>query len=120
MEFTYKNRKHIARFTIALLILILILLLIFKMSRGTYSIIINNIIVNQTKELEHCILPTNDNRENVKVVLPRKHLYNTDFLNIIIYGFVLLVFIHFIWIFRSKFFYGKKYTPVSLCVRMDE
>jgi len=67
MEFTYRNRKHIARIALVPLVCILLLALNFKIWDGTYSEgNLEKIIVNQLKELEHCILSNNDNMEKIK------------------------------------------------------
>jgi hypothetical protein len=120
MKFIYKNRKHIARILLANIVFILLLAFNFKVWGGSYSEgSLQDIIIHESKELEHCILLNNDNKENVKVDVQIKQLLDAGFANIII-DFILLSFIHFIYICRSKLFYKKRYTLVSLCVRMDD
>lgn len=120
MEFIYKNIKHIARITLVSLVFILLLALNFKIWDETYSKgHPEEIIVNLSEELGHCILSNNDNMENVKDAVQIKQLLDTGFIGIII-DCVLLSFSHFISIYSSKLFCGRRYTLVSLCIRMDE
>lgn len=120
MEFAYRNRKYITRITLVSLAFILLLLLNFKVLVGTYSQgNLNNIIPNQLKELEYCILSNNANIINVNDSAQIKQLSDTGFIGIII-DCVLLLFTHSIWIYRSKLFCVRRYTLVALCVRKDE
>lgn len=120
MEFTYRNRKHIARIALIPLVCILLLALNFKIWGGTYSEgDLEKNVVNLSKELEHCILSNNDNMEKIKGPIQIKQLLDTGFIGIII-NCALLSFIRFISIYRSKLFSIRRYTLVSLCVRLDE
>jgi hypothetical protein len=120
MESTYRNRKHIARIALVPLVCILLLAFNFKIWDGIYSQgNLEKIIVYQLKELEHCILLNYDNMEKVENAVQIKQFLDTGFIGIII-DCVLLSFTHFIWIYRSKLFCERRYTLVSLCVRMDE
>lgn len=120
MKFVYKNRKYVARILLVNIVFILLLAFNFKIWGGAYSEgSLQDIINHESKELEHCILLNNDNKENVKAVVQVKQLLDVGFANIII-ECLLLSFIQFIYICRSKLLYKKRYTLVSLCVRMDD
>jgi len=120
MEFTYKNRKHIARIMLVHLVVILLLALSFEIWGTTYSESnLERIVLNQSKELKHCALSNKDNNEDAKGAVQKKQLLDTAFTGIII-ACILLLFTRFIWIYRSKLFKERRYTLVSLHVRMDE
>ncbi|HEY5586592.1 MAG TPA: hypothetical protein VIK78_19140 [Ruminiclostridium sp.] len=120
MEFTYRNRKHIARIALVSIAFFLLLALNFKIWGGTYSVgDLEKIVINQSKEFEHCILITNDIKGNLKNAVQIKQLLSTGFNGKII-DCVLLSFTSFFGIYRSKLFCERRYTLVSLCVRMDE
>lgn len=119
MEFTYRNRKHIAKVALVSLAFILLLGLNLKIYGGTYDKgDFEGIIANQLKDLEHCILSNIDHRESVNNTVQIKRLLDTGY-NIIV-DCILLIFTHFIWIFRSKLLWERRHTLVSLCVRMNE
>jgi hypothetical protein len=117
MEFTYQNKKHISR--ILLLMVILLLSFNFKIyTRADNEGNLNETIVNQSKEFKYNILSNDDNKEKVKVAVQIKQLLDAVFTGISIDS-VTLLFTPFILIYRSKFFFERKDTLVSLCVRMD-
>jgi hypothetical protein len=120
MEFTYRNRKHIARINLIPLVFILLFTLNFKILGGTYSEDqLKKIKKNQSKELEYGTLSNTNNKVNLKIDVEIKQLLDTDFSDIII-DCALLSFIPFIWIYRSELFCNRRDTLVSLCVRMDD
>ena len=120
MEFGYRKRKNITRIAVVSLVFILLLLLNFKELGGTYSQgDLKNILANQLNEFEYCILSNNANIINVNDSAQIKQLTDTGFIGIII-DCILLLFIHSISIYRNKLFCARRYTLVSLCVRMDE
>lgn len=115
MEFTYKNRKHIARIALALLVILLLSALGFKILGGTYSQgNVEEIVFSQSKELGHCIL-SNDYNHAAQI----KHLLDGGFACIVAFC-VLLSLPCFILICRGHLFGNKGDSLVSLRVRMNE
>lgn len=112
MEFTYRNRKHLAKITLVSLVFILLLALNLKVWGGTSGndAHLNICIGSQSILLNHYILSDNYSRKNVRTA---------GYIGIIVIS-VFLSFIRFIWKYRNSSFYEKKYTLVTLCVRMDE
>jgi hypothetical protein len=119
MEYTFRNRKQIARIALVFLVFILLLAWSFKIwgvtdSEGKLS----KIVVNQLKTFEYCVLPYN-NSAIVEDSFQIKKLLDTGF-NAVSIDFFLLLFAYFTLKYRSKLFIGKRYNLVSLCVRINE
>lgn len=111
MELIYRNRKHITRIALIPLVFILLLASNFKIWSGTNSYHgLEVTIDSQSILLDHGILSNNRNSENAN---------NTGFIGVIV-ACVLLPFVRFTWKYKIKLFCEKRYTLVSLCVRMDE
>lgn len=119
MEFIYRNRKYAARIALVSLVFILLLVLSFKIFGGKNNKAnLNKVRVNRSKVIEYCI-PSDNNKQNIKSSVQIKRLVDVGFANIII-SCAILSLIHFIRIYRSNLFCERRYTLVSLCVRMDE
>ncbi len=119
MEYTFRNRKQIARIALVFMVFILLLTSSFKICGVTDSEgKLSEIVVNRLKTFEYCILPYN-NSAAVEDSFQVKKLLDIGF-NAVSIDFFLLLFAYFILKYRSKLFIGKRYTLVSLCVRMNE
>lgn len=115
MESIYKNKKYIAGIIIVPIVFILLFAFNFKKCDGAYNKgNLEESIINQSKE---CIL--SNYKEVVKDTFHIKPFMNTCFIDTIS-NHVLFLFTLFICICRSKLFFERKYTLVSLRVRMDE
>lgn len=120
MGFTYRSRKITTRVACVSLVFFLLTAFIFKIQGGTcHKSGFGEITVNQSNEFAQIIFTNNDKSETVQNTVPIKQLLDTGFIGIII-GCVLSAFLRFFGINRSKFFSERRYTLVSLCIRMDE
>lgn len=120
MESTYRSKKRIIRITYIPLVLILFLALNnFTVSSGTYPNCGGLITGNQSIGFNHIILTDTYSWENIKDTYSREHVKNTGAASTIDNCIFLLLIIH-IWRYKSILLWRRRYTLVSLCVRLDE
>lgn len=119
MKSIYRNKKYIARIALISLVFIFLLALSFKIFSGNSNKAdIKKLRVNNLKVVEYCI-PSDSSKQNVNSIDQNKQLFDIGFTGIII-GSAILLLTYFIRINRGKLFCKRRYTLVSLCVRMDE
>lgn len=116
MSFICRNKKHIAIIILVPIVFILLFACTFRKFNLTYNGgNIDSDIVNQSKEF----ILSNDSMEIIKSSFQVNPLTGNCLINIIS-GQALLSFIILISRCRSRFLYKKRYTLVSLCVRMNK
>ena len=119
MEFACGSRKRMA----GSLLILLVFLLLLSLSSNVWGRPYGNddpskTIFHQLDESSHSIF-FSDNGENIKTAVPVKPLTDAGFLGLLICP-VLLSLTHFSRIYRGEPFCEKRFTLVSLRVRMDE
>ncbi|HWT76935.1 MAG TPA: hypothetical protein VN258_19720 [Mobilitalea sp.] len=120
MEFIYNFRKYIARSILVPFVIILLQAFIFNTWSGSYREgSLEDIVIRQSAEYSNCFLSYIESKLIIKDSVQVKQLVKPVLTGITI-GCFLLSLIPFLWISRSILFFERKYTLVSLCVRMDE
>lgn len=120
MEYTYRFRKNIAIISLIPFLLMSLLALncmMWGVFYGQNSL--ENTIINQTKDLEHCIITNIINSHNILEPVQVKQLPDTAFSGMIA-SFILITFTFIQWLYKRNQFSEKVDTLVSLCVRMDD
>jgi hypothetical protein len=120
MEYTYRNRKHIARIALISTVIILLLALNYRLWGGFYTEgDLEDIILTQSDELKHCILCNNEVMAELRDASIINHVSDVDFIGILTFCSLFSV-TWIVWDCRNKSDWKDSFTLVSLCVRMDE
>lgn len=122
MESTYRSKKRITRIAYIPLVFILFLALNnFTVSSGTSPNggSLEVITGSQSTVLNHTILTDTYSWENIKAAYSREHVKSTG-ANGTVDDCIFLLLICLIWRCKSILLWRRRYTLVSLCVRMDE
>lgn len=120
MEFVYRNRKYITAITLVSVVS-LFLLFNFKALIGTYSQDnFKNTLSDPLHELEYGILAKNAKIVKGSDSVQIEKVSESGFFSSLLINCSLLLVIPASGIVRSKRFWVRRSTLVSLCVRKDE
>lgn len=118
MELARGSRKRMAGSLLIFLVFLLLISSSYKAWDGSCG---NSgpskTVFHQLDETAHRII--SDNGENIKTAVPVKQLSDAGFIGLLIFS-VLLSVTRFSRIYRGELFCERRFTLVSLRVRMDE